>query len=308
MTTFAPDGAYLIGPVPDVDRLYLATGCAALGIAGSAAVGRWLAKWVIDGDPGEDLTIFRTNGLGLKSPIRNGCVERANNFTQTTTASAQNSSTPTKRSAMTKYQNDTDETTSTVEPIGRQRAIRVDVPTNLENIRVILFEPREPGNIGSAARALKGMGLSQLYLVNPVPFLEAKPTWYMAHGATDVIENCCVVETLEDALEGIQFLVGTTHRRRAPRLSRSVSAREAAQEIASISQQQQVALLFGREDFGLSTSEISRCQLIASVPMAAKNPSLNLAQAVQIFAYEVFLASAGDIPPTELETRRSQRD
>ncbi len=202
---------------------------------------------------------------------------------------------------MTKDQNDTDETNPSPEPIGRQRAIRVDVPTNLDNIRAILFEPREPGNIGSAARALKGMGLSQLYLVNPIPFLEAKPTWYMAHGATDVIENCCVVETLDDALEGVQFLVGTTHRRRDPRLPPSVSAREAAQEIAAISQRQQVGLLFGREDFGLSTSQISRCQLIASVPMAAKNPSLNLAQAVQVFAYEVFLASAGDILPAELE-------
>ena len=202
---------------------------------------------------------------------------------------------------MTKHQNDMDETNPSPEPVGRQRAIRVDVPTNLDNIRVILFEPREPGNIGSAARALKGMGLSQLYLVNPIPFLEAKPTWYMAHGATDVIENCCVVETLDDALEGVQFLVGTTHRRRDPRLPPSVSAREAAQEIATISQHQQVGLLFGREDFGLSTSQISRCQLIASVPMAAKNPSLNLAQAVQVFAYEVFLASAGDIPPAELE-------
>ena len=202
---------------------------------------------------------------------------------------------------MTKQQNDMNETTPSPEPIGRQRAIRVDVPTNLDNIRVILSEPREPGNIGSAARALKGMGLSQLYLVNPIQFLEAKPTWYMAHGATDVIESCRVVETLEDALEGVQFLVGTTHRRRDPRLPPSVSVREAAQEIASISQDQQVGLLFGREDFGLSTSQISRCQLIASVPMAAKNPSLNLAQAVQIFAYEVFLASAGDIPPAELE-------
>ena len=202
---------------------------------------------------------------------------------------------------MTKNQDDIDETTPSPEPIGRQRAIRVDVPPNLDNIRVILFEPREPGNIGSAARALKGMGLSQLYIVNPIPFLEAKPTWYMAHGATDVIENCCVVETLDDAVEEVQFLVGTTHRRRDPRLPPSVSAREAAQEIATISQDQQVGLLFGREDFGLSTSQISRCQLIASVPMAAKNPSLNLAQAVQVFAYEVFLASAGDIPPAELE-------
>ena len=67
MTTFAPDGAYLIGPVPDVDRLYLATGCAALGIAGSAAVGQWLAKWVIDGDPGEDLTIFSHQRFGAQA-------------------------------------------------------------------------------------------------------------------------------------------------------------------------------------------------------------------------------------------------
>ena len=58
MTTFAPDGAYLTGPVPGIDRLYLATGCAALGIAGSPAIGRWLARWIIDGNPGEDLTMF----------------------------------------------------------------------------------------------------------------------------------------------------------------------------------------------------------------------------------------------------------
>ncbi len=67
MTTFAPDGAYLIGPVPEIDRLYLATGCAALGIAGSAAVGRWLAKWVINGDPGEDLDIFSHQRFGLQT-------------------------------------------------------------------------------------------------------------------------------------------------------------------------------------------------------------------------------------------------
>ena len=195
----------------------------------------------------------------------------------------------------------TGETATPVESTNQQRALPVDVPRNLDNIRVILFEPREPGNIGSAARAVKGMGLSQFYLVNPVPFLDVQATWSLAHGAAEIIENCRVVETLEEALEGIQFLVGTTHRRRVAKLPHAVSAREAAQEIASISQTQQVALLFGREDFGLSTHQISRCQLTASIPMATKNPSLNLAQAVQIFAYEVFLASAGDIPPATLE-------
>ncbi len=67
MTTFAPDGAYMIGPVPEIDRLYLATGCAALGIAGSAAVGRWLANWVINGDPDEDLTMFSPQRFDTQS-------------------------------------------------------------------------------------------------------------------------------------------------------------------------------------------------------------------------------------------------
>ncbi len=67
ITTFAPDGAYLIGPVPGIDRLYLATGCAALGIAGSAAVGRWLANWIIDGDSGEDLTMFSPERFGSQA-------------------------------------------------------------------------------------------------------------------------------------------------------------------------------------------------------------------------------------------------
>ncbi len=181
------------------------------------------------------------------------------------------------------------------------RAIAVNVPKNLSNIRVILMEPREPGNIGSVARAMKGMGLTQLYLVNPVQFLEAKPTWYMAHGAADVIENCQVVEKLEHALEGIQFLVGTTHRKRGDRVATCSPAREVAERIATISQNQRVGLLFGREDFGLSTHHISLCQLTGSVPMATKNPSLNLAQAVQVFAYEIFLASIGKIAPDELE-------
>lgn len=66
MTTFAPDGAYLIGPVPEIDRLYLATGCAALGIAGSAAVGQWLAKWVINGNLDEDLSIFSHTRFGTQ--------------------------------------------------------------------------------------------------------------------------------------------------------------------------------------------------------------------------------------------------
>ena len=191
--------------------------------------------------------------------------------------------------------------TATDETLNGFRAIQVDVPDNLKGIRIILFEPREPGNIGSAARAMKGMGLSELYLVNPVPFREAKATWYMAHGATDVIENCQVVDVLDDALDEVQYLVGTTHRKRGERLAPCVPVRKVAQQIASISQNQRVAVLFGREDFGLSSHQISLCQLTASVPMATKNPSLNLAQAVQICAYEIFLASITEMPTAEYE-------
>ena len=191
--------------------------------------------------------------------------------------------------------------TATDETLNGFRAIQVDVPDNLKGIRIILFEPREPGNIGSAARAMKGMGLSELYLVNPVPFREAKATWYMAHGATDVIENCQVVDVLDDALDEVQYLVGTTHRKRGERLAPCVPVRKVAQQIASISQNQRVAVLFGREDFGLSSHQISLCQITASVPMATKNPSLNLAQAVQIFAYEIFLASVTEMPTEEYE-------
>ena len=180
------------------------------------------------------------------------------------------------------------------------RAIPVAVPENLANIRIILFEPREPGNIGSVARVVKGMGLSQLYLVNPVPFQDVDAAWYMAHGAKDILENCHVVPELKDALVGIKYLVGTTHRRRDMRLPQPVPARDAAETIAAVSQDQPVALLFGREDFGLSTDQVSLCQLTASVPMATKNPSLNLAQAVQIFVYEVFIASLAEYPPSEI--------
>ena len=93
------------------------------------------------------------------------------------------------------------------------RALQVDVPKNLANIRVILFEPREPGNIGSVARVVKGMGLSKLYLVNPVPFQNEDAAWKMAHGAKEVLQNSVVVPDLKDALVGIKYLVGTTHRR-----------------------------------------------------------------------------------------------
>lgn len=176
------------------------------------------------------------------------------------------------------------------------RALRPPVPEFLANIRVVLVEPKTPGNIGAAARALKTMGLSRLTLVRPVEFRRAQETWYMAHGATEVVEAAEVVETLPEALAGVQYVVGTTHRRRASILQEPLPARAAAVEIVARAQTQQVAVVFGREDHGLSQWELGLCQLYASIPAATRWPALNLAQAVQVLAYEIFLASLGELP------------
>ena len=188
-----------------------------------------------------------------------------------------------------------------------ERALRPEVPANLANVRAVLVETKEPGNIGASARALNGMGITDLWVVNPqCDWQDSSEARKFAMNSLDVLRNAREAASLDEVLEDVHFLVGTTHRRRVRRLGQPVEAREAARRIAEISQKNRVAILFGREDFGLSNEALSRCNLIASIPMARRNPSLNLAQAVQIIAYEVFLASLGDVeaPPYKLATRR----
>ena len=184
-------------------------------------------------------------------------------------------------------------------PKEQTRAIPVDIPHNLERVRVILVQPSHPGNIGAVARAMKGMGLRKLVLVDPVEWRSPGDAWRMAKNSREVLHDCREVESIEEALEGIQFLVGTTHRRRSEKLQEPISAREAMVQLAAASQEMQVGLLFGPENFGLSTEHLSRCHQTASVPMATKNPSLNLGQAVMIFAYELFLASLAEVTPPD---------
>ena len=184
----------------------------------------------------------------------------------------------------------------------QERALRVEVPPNLSNIRFALMETLEPGNIGSAARAMKGMGISDLRLINPPPgWNESAEARKFAMNSKDVLYSAQTAESLEEAIGDAHFVVGTTHRRRSRRMAEPASAREAAVEIARASQSHQAAVLFGREDFGLCNEDLARCDLIASIPMATKSPSLNLAQAAQIFAYEIFMASVGKIEPFQRE-------
>jgi len=159
----------------------------------------------------------------------------------------------------------------------------------LDHIRIVLCQTSHPGNIGAAARAMKTMGLSHLYLVRPRKFPHAE-SYAMASGATYVLENIAVFETLEQALQGCSLVIGLTARKRE--LSHeAISPREAAAEALAIAASQEVALVFGGETNGLSNEELILCQRLAHIPANPEYSSLNLAAAVQVLAYELRMAA-----------------
>jgi tRNA/rRNA methyltransferase len=156
------------------------------------------------------------------------------------------------------------------------------------NIRIVLCQTSHPGNIGSTARAMKTMGLSRLYLVNPKYFPDGQAK-SLAVNATDVLDAAVVVASLDDAIADCQFVIGVSGKERS--LSQQVmTVREAAYEVRSIASQQQIALVFGTEMSGLTNAEADRCQVLATIPANPEYTSLNLAQAVQIMCYEVRMA------------------
>jgi len=132
---------------------------------------------------------------------------------------------------------------------------------------------------------MKTMGLSRLYLVRPKEFPHPN-SYAMASGATDVLENIVLCDTLEEALTGCALVIGLSARKRE--LSHvAVNPREAAEEVLDISTEQEVALVFGNETNGLSNEELIRCQRLAHIPANPDYSSLNLAAAVQVMAYEL---------------------
>ncbi len=160
--------------------------------------------------------------------------------------------------------------------------------TIFNNIRIVLCQTSHPGNIGSAARAMKTMGLQHLYLVKPDQFPDAHATALSA-GAADVLENAIVTNTLSEALTGCAFAIGLSARKRY--LSHEiVNAREAALQASKIATSQPVAFVFGTEMSGLSNAELDCCQLLAMIPANPDYSSLNLAMAVQVVSYEVRMA------------------
>ncbi len=167
----------------------------------------------------------------------------------------------------------------------------------LANIRIVLIETSHPGNIGACARAMKNMGLSQLRLVRPKHFPDDDAT-ARAAGASDVLQEAGVCESLEQALEGCSVVVGASARRRSIAWP-EFDPRECAEFVAPYSSETEVAIVFGRERTGLTNEELDRCNYLVHIPCNESFSSLNVAAAVQVITYELQVASRQEIQSDE---------
>lgn len=155
----------------------------------------------------------------------------------------------------------------------------------------VLVRPHYPENVGAVARAIKTMGFSELLLVKPsrIARPEHEMAQKMAVKAWDVLDGARLVGTLGEALTGIDRVFSTTSRRG---VSGVLSPRDAAERVIAASERgERVAFVFGNEKTGLSSAELELAHVPVRIPMAADQPSINLAQAAQIVAYELFLAA-----------------
>ena len=148
----------------------------------------------------------------------------------------------------------------------------------------ILVNPAIPENVGSSARAMNTMGFKNLRLVNPCDYLNDNART-LAHGSYEILEQAEVFPSLGKALNDIEFSIGTTAKERSAKYDYHHCSK--LPEILKRKGQSvnHAALVFGREESGLTNEEISMCDLVTTIPMVASYPSLNLSQAVMIYAY-----------------------
>lgn len=159
-----------------------------------------------------------------------------------------------------------------------------------KNVRIVLVEPEHPGNLGSVARAMKTMGLSDLVLVRPQCDPSSDEAIRMAHHAEEVLAQVRTVNRLEEALADICFSVATSQRTRRQGVP-FLSPEEAVLQIHGRAAEHPAALVFGRESSGLTNHELALCSALSTIPAATRLPALNLAQAVMVYAYVLFQAS-----------------
>ena len=165
------------------------------------------------------------------------------------------------------------------------------VSAHLSHVRIVMVNTTLPANIGSALRAMKTMGLCKLVLVSPKtyphPDIDA-----LAAGATDLIEQIEIVETLEDAIKDCHIVFGTSARSRTipwPLLDARPAAQKSMQAV--LQEQQEVAVIFGREDRGLTNEELALANFHVTIPVNTEYGVLNVAQAIQIICYEMRIAA-----------------
>jgi TrmH family RNA methyltransferase len=159
------------------------------------------------------------------------------------------------------------------------------------SLRIVLVEPREAGNVGAAARVMKNFGFEEMWIVGEHPTLQPLAGWW-ASGADDVVARARFAPTLHHALAGAHLTVATTSAR-----GRTTPVDLAPQSVAELyAESQTLALVFGREDSGLTREEVMQCQRTAIIPTHPGFPTMNLAQSVGVFCYE--LSSIVRRPPT----------
>lgn len=169
----------------------------------------------------------------------------------------------------------------------------------LQNIRIVLINTFHPGNIGAAARALKNMGLTNLYLVDPVDYPHPEAS-SRAAGAQDVLDQAVVVKTLDEAISDCPLVIGTSARNRTFDLP-LLDVKQGAQKALTESSASNVAIIFGRESKGLLNEELQKCNFHLFIPTNPEYPVLNISQAIQIVCYEIWLNHQHE-KPTDTES------
>ena len=167
-----------------------------------------------------------------------------------------------------------------------------------KQVKIILIETSNSGNIGSVLRAMKTMGFKNLCLVNPKKF-PSDEVKALAANAKDMIDDVVVVDTLDKALSDIDFVVGTSSRiRKVPWPNEPLNT-VAPQINKIIERKTNVGILFGREDRGLTNDELQRCNLHMHIPANEEYPVLNLAMAVQVVCYQIYIDSLSKNSPVK---------
>ena len=180
-------------------------------------------------------------------------------------------------------------------------------------IHFILVEPAVPENVGAAARAMKTMGFTSLRLVNTKAHLDEKASW-LAHASNEILESAEEFESLKEATQDIDWIIGTSAKKRRVNEDYYPSTRINELIQAKANTIKNLAIVFGREESGLTNNELKLCDIITSVPMKTTYPSLNLAQSVMVYAYTLSMLDIKEqitdqsINPSELNMLKTKTE